>query len=160
DYRSTVLSDGPLAYYRMGDAAPADVATNRGTIGSSGNGTHGPGVVHRVPGALIGNANAAASYNDVGGAKHAFVPYNPALNPAANKPFSVEFWAQPSVEVSDSPGPCPLFNRVSAGNRSGWVFFQRSTTSGWNFRMYNGSGSSLGIDLTGGSNAGNTWSHI
>lgn len=159
-YQSVIQSDGPLAYYRFGDALNPDIATNSAVLGAAGNGTHGPGVVHRVPGALAGNNNAAAAYNDVGGAKHTFVPFSAAINPPANRPFSVEFWANPSVEVSDAPGPCPLFNRVSAGNRSGWVFFQRSPASGWNFVMYNGSGSNRGIDLTGGSNAQNTWSHV
>jgi hypothetical protein len=40
------------------------------------------------------------------------------------------------------------------------VFFQRSPTTGWNFRMYNGSGSALGIDISGGSNNAGTWSHV
>src|SRR5437868_591186 len=73
DYQSAVLSDSPLAYYRLNDITPPDVATNRGTLGATGNGTHGPGVEHRVAGALVGNANAAAAYSSAGGAKHTFV---------------------------------------------------------------------------------------
>ena len=160
NYQSAVLGDAPQAYYRLGDLAPADVARNSGSLGTAGNGIHGPGVVHRVVGALVGGANAAAGYNDVEGAKHTYVPYNPSLNPPSDQPFTVEFWAKPSVEVTDAPGPCPLFNRVSSGNRSGWVFFQRSPATGWNCKFYNGSGSSVGIDLTGGSNARDTWSHV
>jgi hypothetical protein len=160
NYQSIVQGDGPRAYYRLSDATPPDVAINRGTLGAAGNGTHGPGVLHRVAGALVGNPNAATSYSSTPATTHTFVPYQPALNPPSGSPFSVEFWANPSVEVSDSPGPCPLFNRVSAGNRSGWVFYQRSITTGWNFRMYNGSGSNLGIDISGGSNAQGTWSHV
>jgi hypothetical protein len=137
-----------------------DIAYNSGSLGAAGNGTHGPGVVHNVPGALVGDPDTAAGYNDVGGAKHTYVQYNAALNPPATSPFTIEYWAKPDVNVTDVPGPCPLFNRVSAGNRSGWVFFQRSPTTGWNFRMYNGSGNSLGIDISGGSNNAGTWSHI
>jgi len=159
DYQSTVLSDSPLAYYRLGEIPVADVATNKRTLGATGNGTHGPGVVHRVSGALVGNANAAASYG-VGGTTHTFVPFRSALNPPSGSPFTIEYWAKPAVEVTDAPGPCPLFNRVTPGNRSGWVFFQRSPTTGWNCRFYNGSGDSVGISLTGGTNAQGTWSHI
>jgi hypothetical protein len=40
------------------------------------------------------------------------------------------------------------------------VFFQRPATTGWNFRMYNGNGSGLGWDLTGGTSTLNQWSHV
>ena len=53
-----------------------------------------------------------------------------------------------------------MSNRVAAGNRSGWVFFQRDAATGWNFRMYNGVGSALGWDLTGGTATLNAWSHV
>lgn len=159
-YQASVLSDGPLVYYRLGDVTPPDVATNSGTLAAAGNGIYSPGVVHNAPGALAGNSDSAASYNGNGGAKHTYVPYNAAINPPAGSPFSIEFWADPSADTDDNAGPCPLFNRVSNGNRSGWVFFQRSPTTGWNFRMYNGAGSSVGADLTGGVNEAGTWSHV
>src|SRR5437764_12813284 len=67
DYKSAVLADGPLAYYRLNDAAPADIATNNGSLGASGNGTYrddndSQTTVHRVAGALAGNGHAAASF--------------------------------------------------------------------------------------------------
>ena len=57
-------------------------------------------------------------------------------------------------------GPAPINNRYSYSgvNRQGWVYFQRNpdesyagdgqTDVGWNFRMYNGAGSSVGVQLT------------
>ena len=56
NYQSAVLGDAPQAYYRLGDLAPADVARNSGSLGTAGNGIHGPSVVHRVVGALVGGA--------------------------------------------------------------------------------------------------------
>jgi hypothetical protein len=157
DYPAAVLSDGPLAYYRFGEASPPDIAVNQGSLGPAGNATHGPGVLHRVSGALAGDNNAAAGY---AGAAHTFVAFNPLLNPPSGSPFTVEYWARPSFEVEDTSGPCPLFNCVSSGNRSGWAFFQRAPANGWNCRFYSGSGSSVGIDLLGGTNAAGGWSHI
>jgi hypothetical protein len=85
------------------------------------------------------------------------VPYQPALNPASNSPFTIEFWARPTASDNDD---APVSNRVAAGNRSGWVFFQRAAGTGWNFRMYNGAGSGLGWDLTGGTSNLDGWSHV
>src|SRR5260370_4164187 len=62
DYRSIVVSDAPLAYYRLNEMSPPtpDVATNRGSIGSDGNGFYTPGTLHPVPRALVGSAGTAA----------------------------------------------------------------------------------------------------
>src|ERR1041385_9073921 len=64
-YQSAVLADSPLAYYRLGDPIPADVAANRGSVGTTGNGTYrhdnaNQQTLHRVAGALVGDGNAAA----------------------------------------------------------------------------------------------------
>jgi Concanavalin A-like lectin/glucanases superfamily len=81
------------------------------------------------------------------------------LNPTASSPFTVEFWAQPSETDGDDS---PLSNRIATTgvDRSGWVFFQRGEGTGWNFRIFNGAGSALGWDLTGGTATLNAWSHV
>ncbi len=162
DYQSTVLSDSPLAYYRLDEASPPDVAKNSGTLGATGNGTY-ISATHRVTGALAGNANAAAAYT--GGAR-TVVPWTAALNPAGA--FTVEGWLKPTIEENASAGQSPLWNRHSSGNRQGWVFFQRTSSAlppgangaGWNFRMYNGVSGNLGINLTGGSYTVGQWSYV
>jgi hypothetical protein len=88
------------------------------------------------------------------------VPFNSALNPVSTSPFTIEFWVNPATDVTDGSGPAPVFNRVTAGNRSGWVFFQRAADQGWNFAMYNGTGSTVGIQLTGGTYTPGTWSLV
>src|SRR5207253_8393837 len=105
-----------------------------------------------------GNGNAAASFQSSDGAP-VLVPYNTSLNP--NGAFTVEAWVRPTVITDDGAGPCPLFNRKSAGARQGWVFFQRSPGTGWNFRMYgNGVGSTPTVNITGGSYIVGQWVHL
>jgi hypothetical protein len=139
-------------------ASGQTTAINSGSLGAAGDGTHAAGVTG-VPGALAAAGDFAAFYDGIG-AHHTQVPFNAALNPASSSPFTVEFWAKPAVDVNDALGPCPVFNRVTPGNRSGWIFYQRSPTTGWDFRMYNGSGSSFDLDAQGGSTLANTWSHV
>ncbi len=163
DYQSAVLSDGPLAYYRLAETSPSDVAKNSGSLGATGNGTYrhdnaNQTTLHRVTGALAGNGNAAASFQSSDGAP-VLVPYNAALNPGGA--FTVEAWVKPTVTTDDSAGPCPLFNRKSSGARQGWVFYQRSPGTGWNLRMYgNGVDGTVTLGLTGGSYTVGEYVHL
>jgi len=163
DYPAKVLSDSPVAYYRFGDAPKSTDFVNLGSAGSAANATNFN--VRTVGGALAGSRDAAGYFNGSGG--RAIIPFHPAVNPPATESFTIESWINTSVEVTDSPGPAPLMNRYSYSgvNRQGWVFFQRSPTTGWNFRTYKGEGSSTGINITGQSanpDAGKagTWSHV
>lgn len=125
---------------------------NSGSLGAAGNGTNAPGVVIGAPGAVAAGGDLAAYYSggSIASPVNTTVPYNPALNPASTSPFTIEFWTNPSSDVTDGSGPAPVFNRVTTGNRSGWVFFQRAASQGWNFAMYNGNGSQVGLQVTGG----------
>ncbi len=156
DYHSEVLRDGPLAYYRLNDTTLPDVATNGGSLGASGNGLY-IGATHRVPGALVASPNAAAAYDGTG--VRTIVPYNPALNPPASHPFTVEGWVLPTIDGLGN-AQAPLWNRHSQGNRQGWAFFQRSSGTGFNFRMYNQNGSSQSVDITGGPYTVGQWTHL
>jgi hypothetical protein len=142
-------------------AAPSATAQttsiNSGSLGVSGNAINTADVVPNLVGPLTAPGDFAVGY--AGGARTTLA-YNPALNPAANQPFTIEFWAKPFAITDDAVGPSPVFNRVSSNPRSGWVFFQRSPTTGWNFRMYDGNADAVGFDLTGGTNAQDVWSHI
>ena len=135
---------------------------NHGSLGAAGDGTNAPGVMVQSPGAIGPGGGLGAYYSGGSTANpvNTTVPYNPALNPASIDPFTIEFWVNPATDVTDGSGPAPVFNRVSTGDRSGWVFFQRAANQGWNFAMYNGSGSTVGIQLTGGLYTPGTWSHV
>jgi hypothetical protein len=127
---------------------------NTGSLGTAGDGTNTAGVVLDQPGAMAAYGDYSTSYSD---GQRTTVPFRSELNPPSGSPFTVEFWARPTASDGDD---CPLFNRVSDGNRSGWAFFQRAAATGWNFRMYDGNGSNLGWSLTGGTATLDAWSHV
>jgi hypothetical protein len=133
----------------------ATISPNTGSLGSAANGSNSDTVAFG-PGAVSAGGDLSAVYNGVFTTK-TIVPFQPALNPPSASPFTVEFWANPITSDNDD---APVSNRVAAGNRSGWVFFQRAADQGWNFRMYNGVSSGLGWDLTGGTSTLGEWSHV
>ncbi len=161
-YPSSVLADGPLAYYPLGDPLPVDRALNQGSLGAALDGVH-TRVQHRATGALASSGNPATFYD---GTALTLIPNRSALNPPANQPFTIEAWLRPTVEENIAVGQAPLSNRKSDGNREGWVFFQRASTNdpgrqqGWNFRMYNGAGGTVSINVTGGTYTTGAWSHV
>jgi len=135
-------------------AGAQTTSVNSGSLGSAGNGTNSNGVVLGQPSPIVGGGSNAVGYS-LG--EHTTVPFNAALNPGVATPFTIEFWANPSASDNDD---VPVSNRFATGNRSGWTFFQRDAGTGWNFRMYNGVGSGLGWDLTGGTATLNAWSYV
>jgi hypothetical protein len=171
EYGGLILLDRPVEYLRFDEpSADADVAVNLGSTGPAGHGLNAFGVRHPVPGPINDPSDTATSYqskNSGGGGVQTMVPWNAEINPPAEEPFTIEAWIQPHVEVTDAPGPAPLMNRYSysGANRQGWVFFQRSPETGWNFRTYTGEGSSTGVNITGQAttpDAGKagTWNHL
>ena len=149
-----------LALSLLPAAHGVDFSYNTGSLGASSDGTNSitlfgtalptldqPGVV-----AAYGDYSTAYSGGNV-----TSVAYRPELNPASNLPFTIEFWARPTSSTNNNS---PVSCRVSAGNRSGWAFFQRAAGTGWNFVMYNGTSSQRGWDLTGGTANLNQWSHV
>ncbi|HVM48353.1 MAG TPA: LamG-like jellyroll fold domain-containing protein [Candidatus Acidoferrum sp.] len=178
-YSGTTLGDQPLAYYRLNEPGPllVQVATNLGSFGASGNGTHFPGLTHQVPGAIVGDPDTAAEYSAIDpvsddGAVSTIVPYLPALNPAAS--FSVELWLKPTVQGNLGNAQAPLNNQYNdgSGNRFGWDFFQRAAANqtpdshgpGYSFRMFNGTAGSEDqttvFNITGGNYVVGQWSHL
>ncbi|HWI59566.1 MAG TPA: LamG domain-containing protein, partial [Bacillota bacterium] len=105
-YETLVLSDGPVAYWRLNEAAYAGTTSplaiqNAGSAGPAANGvilgiTNSAvgipfttnGVIGGVSGALAGDSDPAVGFNGRDG--RIDVPYNAALNPAK---FTVEAWA-------------------------------------------------------------------
>ena len=132
----------------------ATVSVNTGSLGAAANGTNTDNLVLGQPGALSAPGDLSNTY---AGGERTTVPFLAALNPAASSPFSIEFWAKPTAWDNDD---AVVSNRQASGNRSGWTFFQRDASVGWNFRMYNGNGGALGWDLTGGTANLNQWSHV
>ena len=159
DYQAMVLSDGPRAYYRLNDdTGRSPINRNSGSLGAAGNATNDlpTGVVHPFPGALAGDGNRSEFFDF---STRTEIPWNAALNPPNTQPFTVEAWFYPASDQT-ATGQSPINNRyaypTSTPGRQGWVFFQRKPSAdyvggeqvGWNFRMYNGIGTSGRLDVT------------
>jgi len=168
DYQSTVLNDAPKAYYRLNDDSSRGlVHQNLGSLGAAGNAVNDPmyykgsggvpttnatGVVHSLPGAIVGDGNRSAFFDFT---TRAEIPWNAAFNTPNTQPFTIEAWLYPASDQTGT-GQSPICNRYTVGaNRQGWVFFQRRPDAsynpgdnglGWNFRMFNGSGGSSPLD--------------
>ena len=58
NYRSTIIADNPVAYYRLGEASGATATDEMG----SSNGTYGSDTTYGVTGALDGDSNTSVSF--------------------------------------------------------------------------------------------------
>ena len=58
DYRSTIIADNPVAYYRLGEASGATATDEMG----SSNGAYGNDTTYGVTGALNGDSNTSVSF--------------------------------------------------------------------------------------------------
>ena len=87
-YRSTVLADHPVGYWRLGEAGGAKLTDQT----SNGNdGTYHGGVSRRQRGALRGASNTAVALNGTSG--YATIPNSPSLNP--RRSITLEVWVKP-----------------------------------------------------------------
>jgi glucose/arabinose dehydrogenase len=89
DYRALVLGDGPVGYWRLGEASGTTAADETG----ANPGTYVNGPTLGVAGALKGSSNTAASFN--GSTQFVDVPSSASLN--ASSGVSVEAWVKPAV---------------------------------------------------------------
>jgi len=164
DYQSTVLSDSPQAYWRFNDSAVRNsINVNIGSLGGAGNASNDlasttGGIVHSIPGAIVGDPDPAAFFDYT---ERAEIPFNPAVNTPNTEPFTVESWIYP-VSDQASTGMGVWCNRYTQGpTRQGWVMYQRGANTnasgatsgpgvGWEFRMYNNQDTSGHLDVTSG----------
>jgi hypothetical protein len=159
-YPSFVEADGALGYYRFNDSLTRDlINVNSGSLGAAGNASNDLatitlGVVHSMPGAIVGDGDRASFYDYTCRTE---IPFNSAINTPNTQPFTVEAWLYP---VSDqvATGMGTLCNRwTQGGNRQGWVMYQRAPDAnhdlsggpgmGWEFRMYTDVSTSTGLDV-------------
>ncbi len=156
DYQATVVSQDPLAYFRLNDTTPSFpdtivATTNSGSLGTSANGPFSGSFTRGVAGAIEGDSSTAINFFGGG----AYVPYSASLNPSG--PFAVEFWVKPAGLNTGSTLTCPVGSlKIDGNGRLGWLFYQ--SASGWNFRV----GSTTGYtgNLTGGTVKPNEWQHV
>jgi hypothetical protein len=140
-YRSAVVQDGAVAYWRLGEAGGPAAQDERGSY---------PGIylgapVFGLPGALNGDLNGAVGFDGTG--SHVSVPYASGLNPAV---FTVEAW----VYLTGTSGW-----RGIASSQSyplGWTLYA-SADNRWSFVVNNGS---TMTQLDGPVVALSRWTHL
>lgn len=159
NYPTEVLSDGPLAYYRLNENAtppPPDIGTNRGSLGVTGDGSYFGAFSRPVPGAIAGNG--AIAFTNPGLAAGTYnaaltVAHHTSLNPSGA--FTVEFWAKPSNDSAQLLSPVNSMSFIQG--RAGYLFYQNANT--WQFRI-GYTGSTAASLINGGIIVPNTWQHV
>jgi hypothetical protein len=146
-YTDLVQGDGPISYWRLGDAGGA--IADSGTGGNTGTATGG--VSTGVSGALAGDTNAAMSFN--GSTGYVAINDKASLDQAGD--FAIELWARPD-SVSKSQ---VLVQKSSGGSFSGWQYRLGITSGGdWRGTVFVG-GSSFAV-TSSVRPAVNRWDHL
>ncbi len=134
-----LLADGPLGYWRLNEVATNTAATNRGSLGATGNGQFKGSVAVAVAGPRPSDfpgfeaGNTAARFN--GSNATVDISYAPSFNPAG--PLSVECWVKPGLLNTRQ---CPVSSiNFSGNNRSGYLLYQ-SELNVFEFRVGNSTG--------------------
>jgi hypothetical protein len=156
-YKDIVLSDNPVAYYRLEELTGATTA-----IDSSPNAFDTPYFYNLDTNSLpdfpqLGlpgiNTNSIYFhvYTDASSIRHngyVDITFHPELSPTTGDgqhgaPFSAECWVQPYTQPADYSVPLAMFGPYEAsppyGNASGWNIYQSpGPASFWIFNMKNG----------------------
>lgn len=166
EYPTSVLAEGPVAYWRFNETTaspPIREVANLGTVGAAANGYLVLDAAMGEPGKIGSAVRLVNSGNVIGycGSK-VDVPFNAGINP--RPPFSIEFWAKPNRLGVDATGSCPISSLepqwYGGGNRSGWLFYMNNAGR-WEFRLGTTSGYAGICTGTGGGNASiGAWQHI
>src|SRR5262249_18079469 len=118
DYQTTVLSQGPVGYWRLNETLqpqPGIVATNIGSLGSSENGAYISFPTRGLSGPFAGSVGLGMD----GSASYVSNAYQGAIN--TTNAFSFEIWANPA----QVPKFAYLASSVHvASPRSGWYMAQ------------------------------------
>lgn len=159
DYPAAVLANGPIGYWRLNEPQPpaSPVAANSGSLGAAAAGsvigTVGA-VVGGQPGALVGDANTAMSFNGYNGKVE--VPYTPDLNPAG--PWSISVWARLDGWTNAHQSPLTSRNDSGTGQR-GYIFYAAPVGGLPQWQFWSGTGG--GWHSIAGPNANiGQWAHL
>ncbi len=144
-YASTIKSDTPLAYWRLGETSGT---TAKNDMGSSYAGSYTSSPSLGQNGVLLGDGNSAVTFD--GSSAYVSIPYNSALNPSGA--FSVELWAYPTSLNSQYQGVV-----ASRAYPNGWVIY-KDNNNNWSFWINSGAGMLAVTSPDAISNS--TWYHL
>jgi hypothetical protein len=155
-YSSTVLADGPVAYYQLeetsGPSALDSTANHFDAIYAQDVDTNGVTFwpTLGIPGIDTNSILFRYYVDSIAAPHHGFVdiPFKPELSPVTGDgqhgaPFSAECWVQPLTQPSDYSIPLAMFGRYESSapyqNASGWNFYQSpGPASYWILNVKNG----------------------
>ncbi|MDB6112749.1 MAG: Immunoglobulin I-set domain protein [Pedosphaera sp.] len=148
-YPSLILSDNPVAYYRLEDLSGATIsdATTNHFDGNITSITQLDGITvfpqFGLPGITTNSSLFKTSDNPVGNG-NIDIPVNATMNPTTDgthgAAFTAECWVQPNTQPGSYEVPLANFGRYNQpapyNNASGWNFYQTpGPSSTWAFQM-------------------------
>jgi hypothetical protein len=162
DYSSTLLSQGPVGYWRLDETTPPPPelpAANEGTLGTNADATYFNFPVRGIEGPFAGSAGL-----DLNGVNQFIAAhYSTNLNPSA---FTIEAWLRPGTATPEGNLTCVMSSIHSDDPRSGWLIYQSggpgdTDAPGWQLRLYNEQGldTSLRLLVTNAVTPG-VWHHV
>ncbi|MCW5553357.1 MAG: immunoglobulin domain-containing protein [Verrucomicrobiae bacterium] len=160
DYQSTVLSQGPVGYYRLNEtvqpvSSAGAYATNVGSLGAGADGSYVSSPVLGFPGPFAG----VNSVDLNGLSQYISTPSSAALDTTN---FTFELWAKPA----QAPKFAYLASSVDFGaNRSGWYLAQDDGAtfgagSAWVVRIFTLNGAGFGGQVAAPISGADVWVHL
>ena len=162
NYPSTVLSQGPLGYWRLNETAVPvfyPTAANSGSLGSSANASYVGSPTRGLAGPFAGTVSAGLD----GASQMITNAYSASINPST---FSMEFWVKPAQVPFTSASVAYVAANVHIGSpRAGWYLGQDSGAtfgngSAFTFRMFNQNGTTPSISLSVPVTNSGAWYHL
>jgi autotransporter-associated beta strand protein len=145
-YADMAIATGPTAFWPLNESA-GPIATDY--MGGHNASYSSAGVIYGVAGPVGGNV---VTVN--GSSGQVSYPYSPDLNPSGA--FTAEAWLNPSSVSSTLM--CALSSAHIGSPRSGWLIYE--STAGWELRTYNQNGTTVAVDITGGTPTVGVWNHV
>ena len=152
-YASEILSDSPVAYYRLGDAI--GTATAADASGHGLNGTYSNGVTLGLAGATPSDPDTAAKFPSV----DSFSPASSVQLPSGfadfHNGFSFEVWAFPTSVDRDAS----FFDFGNGFGNNNIRLAREGTTKNLTFQVWNGGAAGAIVRATGAIEL-NVWQHF
>jgi hypothetical protein len=133
-YAATVLSDGPIAYWRLDDTT---TATAKDISGNGHDGSYQGGVTLGVRGAIANDLDSAVQF-DGSGEMVAAVPNS--FDFTGNVPYTVEVWAKPMSTPTGMAVVGTNTYAADAGGYMGWYVAYNNNAYLDNWRNNGGTG--------------------
>ena len=149
-YSLAVIGDGPLSYWRLGEAGAATTAVD---FMGANDGTYVNTPTLEVAGPLVDDSDTAVTFT---AASSEHVTMGDVLDFERTDTFSIECWFKTSATGVIRT---LVSKRLTSGDLTGWTIYQYSSTDALRFVLYSSVGNYLAVETTSTYNDGN-WHHL